>query len=86
MTEEYYWPTPEEVSAVLRSHRKPVGLLVDLVEYEAYYTVRLYRSNFDMLTEPTRVATADWVQKTIEGIRAICPVYLEVWRAPGVPE
>lgn len=77
---------PAHVRDVFRMHTPPAGLLADLVEFETYYTIRLYRENFDKLTNMVRHSTADWLQKTIQAIEMLIPCYLEVWRRPGVPE
>jgi hypothetical protein len=84
-------PSLEEVQALFRLTKPPAGLVVDLVEYQdegdlVYYTIRLYRDNFDKLTQMNQFATADWLSKTIGNIKALVPCYLEVWRRPGVPE
>ena len=75
----------DEVKRLFRLYPPPAGLVADLVEFEAYFTVRLYRDNFDKLTNMTRFATADWLQKVISSISVLVPCYLEVWRRPGVP-
>lgn len=77
--------TTPEIRALFRMHKPPAGLLADLVDYDHYHTVRLYRENFDKLTAMERLAAADWVQRAIESIRVITPCYLEVWKRPGVP-
>lgn len=84
-------PTFEEVQALFRLAKPPAGLLADLVEYadqgeSVYYTIRLYRDNFDKLSLMNQFATADWIQKTIQNIQMLIPCYLEVWKRPGVPE
>lgn len=79
------WPAHEAVQALFRTYNPPAGLVADLVEFEAYYAIRLYRDNFDKLTNMTRFATADWIQKEIDLIGVIVPCYLEVWQRPGVP-
>lgn len=80
------WVSPEHVRDVFRMHTPPAGVLADLVEFETYYTIRLYRDNFDKQTNMIRFATADWLQTTVQNIQLIVPCYLEVWRKPGVPE
>lgn len=75
----------EEIQALFRMHNPPAGVVADLVEFETYYTIRLYRDNFDKLTQMIRFATADWIQKTIGNISVVIPCYLEVWKRPGVP-
>jgi hypothetical protein len=82
--DEYEVPF-EEVQQLFHMYPAPAGLLADLVEFEAYYTIRLYRDNFDKLTNMDRFATADWLQKVIQAISVLVPCYLEVWRRPGVP-
>lgn len=79
------WPSYEEVQALFRMHNPPAGLLAHLVEFEAYFTIRLYRDNFDKLTNMDRFATATWLQNVIGNISVLVPCYLEVWRRPGVP-
>lgn len=84
--------TFKEVQALFRMHKPPAGLLVDLVDYHdedgttMYYTIRLYRDNFDKLTQMNQFAATDWVQSTIENIQLLIPCYLEVHKRPGVPE
>jgi hypothetical protein len=78
----------EEVHALFRLYNAPVGLLADLVEYPGgnlppeYYNIRLYRSNFDKLTWPSRFATMEWVRKTIEAMGAVTPCAVEIWQEP----
>lgn len=74
-----------EVQALFRMRKAPAGLIAHLVDYEEYYTIRLYRENFDKLTKLDRFLTANWLEKTLEAIRVVVPCYLEVWKAPGVP-
>lgn len=84
--------TFEEVQSLFRMTKPPAGLVADLVEftdedgYPEYYTIRLYRDNFDKLTQMTRHATADWLQVQIHNISLLYRCYLEVWKRPGVPE
>lgn len=81
----------EAVNAMFRMHKPPAGLVADLAEFKdedglvKYYTIRLYRENFDKLTQMNQFAAADWVQKTIENLSVVTTAYLEVWRRPGVP-
>lgn len=81
-----YQETYEVVRTLFRQHRPPVGVVADLVEFDSYFTIRLYRDNFDKQTNMTRFAAADWLQKTIDNISVVVPCYLEVWKRPGVPE
>jgi hypothetical protein len=82
----------EEVAALF--HHKPIphGALVHLVEYPGgdqppeYYGVRFYRSNFDKLTPINRWAVMDWGNATLALMNTLIPTYIEIWRAPGVPE
>lgn len=86
MIDDQIDPLDEAVRAGFRLHKPPAGLLADLVEFEGYYTVRLYRDNFDKLTQMEQLASTEWVSKTIQNILIVSDCYLEVWRRPGVPE
>ena len=76
----------EEVRSLFRQKRIPSGLLAELVEFEPYYTVRIYRDNFDKLALPDQLAAMNWIGETIGNIRTVVDCYLEVWKRPGVPE
>lgn len=81
-----YQATINEVRALFRTRKSPAGLVADLVEFEAYFTVRVYRDNFDKLALPDQLAAMNWINDTIESLRVLVDCYLEVWRRPGVPE
>lgn len=82
----------EEVSALFHTRKAPTGLIAHLVEYPGgdqppeYFAIRMYRSNFDKLTNMDRFASINWAQETLQTINYLVPISLEVWRAPGVPE
>jgi hypothetical protein len=81
-----YQSAINEVMALFRTKKPPAGLLADLVEFESYFTVRVYRDNFDKLALPDQLAAMNWINTTMESIRVLVDCYLEVWRRPGVPE
>lgn len=79
-----YQATIDEVMAVFRTKKPPAGLVADLVEFEAYFTVRVYRDNFDKLALPDQLAAMNWINDTIQAVRVFVNCYLEVWKRPGV--
>jgi hypothetical protein len=82
----------EQASNLFHWHPAPSGVLANLVRHDdlegepSYYTIRLYRDNFDKLTNIDRFATARWLETTIGNIQVVIPCYLEVWKRPGLPE
>lgn len=82
----------EEVAALFHQSKPPTGALVHLVEYPGgneppeYYAIRFYRSNFDKLTNMNRWAVMDWANNTLALMNALVPTFVEIHRAPGVPE
>lgn len=56
------------------------GLEYDIVEYPGYYTMRLYRDNFDSFPDNKRLAFSEWISEIIKNTRAVgIDFYLEVY-------
>lgn len=77
----------ETVRGLFHLKKVPNGLVADLVDFDsAYYTVRVYREQFDKFALPDQLAAMNWIGTTVDNIRSVIPCYLEVWKRPGVPE
>ena len=56
------------------------GLQYDIVEYPGYFTIRLYRDNFDSFPDTKRLAFSEWISEIIKNVRASgVDIYLEVY-------
>lgn len=56
------------------------GLEYDIVEYPGYFTMRLYRDNFDSFPDTKRLAFSEWISEIIKNVRATgIDFYLEVY-------
>jgi hypothetical protein len=67
---------------VFHMKRPPRGVLVDLVEYDGYFALRLYRENFDSLPESKRVSVLEWVNDAMVAMNMIIPTSFEMWEKP----
>lgn len=71
------------INQVFHLKPAPKGLIADLVWFpDGYYTIRLYRDNFDSLPESTRVSATEWVLETLTNMNKIIPAEPEVWERP----
>lgn len=74
----------EEVKKILRLPEWPSGLIIELVEYEHYISLRLFRDNFESFDGEDKRHIAGIVGQTIKKIRDIgIPCYLEVEKGDG---
>lgn len=85
------WDQIHPVRALFRSKPAPRPVVADLVEFPPgsqgeppYWTVRLYRDDFDNNTDQDKLVIFNWVSDVIQTIRQIEPnCYVEVHeRAP----
>lgn len=61
-----------EVQKVFKSHRPPFpGFIVDLVEFNDYLELRVYRDNVESFSEPQKVALAEYLYTVRDAIRSI---------------
>jgi hypothetical protein len=76
----------EVVRQIFKMMPAPRPVVADLVHFEEvpdespeYWTIRLYRDNFDKFPAEDRLVISNWVSDVIRNIRLIQPlVYLEV--------
>lgn len=63
--------TPE-VKSIFHSDKPPVkGFIVDVVEFDTYLTLRVYRENFESYTQQQRWSIIVWLNEKIAAIRNI---------------
>ena len=79
-----YPPNYKSVHAAFSLKPAPRRLLADLCDYNfgEWYTIRLYRDNFDSLPESTRVAATEWVLETLSRMNEIAPSEPEIFERP----
>ena len=70
--------TPIEIE--FRQHPLPYrNLIVDLVEFKEWWTVRLYRHNFEEFATSQKDVIALWVSELMNNLSLFDTVYLEVY-------
>jgi len=80
------------VRSIFQSMPAPRPVVADLVHFDEipddgqgngnpeYWTIRLYRDNFDRFSAEDRLVISNWVSDVIKNIRLIQPlIYLEVY-------
>lgn len=72
----------DSIKQFIHTRPWPKGLIVEVVEYEEYLALRLFRNNFSAFDGVDQLYTAGLIQEVINGVRqSHIPCYLEV--APG---
>lgn len=71
----------KQIKDIIAINKPPFhGLRYDLVEFKDYYTIRLYRDNFDVLPSTHRLAFSEWISEVIKIARlSDIRLYLEVF-------
>lgn len=76
----------DEIKKYIRSRQWPAGLKIELVEYELYLGMRLFRDNFNSFDGEDKLQIAMMVKECMEKIRGDgIPIYMEVAKGDGQP-
>ncbi len=69
------------LNAIINNTKAPArGLRYEIVEFETYLTIRLFRSNYDEMPDTKRLLFAEWVSEIMRQARAAgVNLYLEVY-------
>lgn len=61
----------DEVKKLIHTIKPPYpGLILDVVEYEDYLALRVYRPNIEEFSEPQKVALAEHLYRLRDAVRA----------------
>ncbi|QIQ63036.1 hypothetical protein SEA_MOAB_176 [Streptomyces phage Moab] len=68
----------ETVQKVFKSIRPPYpNFIVDMVEYEDYLSLRVYKDNIESFSENQKIALAEYLYQLRDAIRSECKCHIE---------
>lgn len=74
----------KEIMQYIHTRQWPRGLKIEVVEYEEYLGLRLFRDNFNAFDGEDRLQIAMMVKEVMEKVRADgIPIYMEVAKGDG---